>query len=135
MRHLTEWFPSFLADGSGIQLPAGPSVMKVGRVTVQARQPDGSLRRGNLWETIAIPEIRAQAANHAFERSFRAAADRFGVLPLPGLNEALAKLSAAGIKICLMSSLSRPAMSLIVERLDWGQRADNIGESRRYDWR
>ena len=71
-------------------------------------------------------EIRAQAANHAFERSFRAAADRFGVLPLPGLNEALAKLSAAGIKICLMSSLSRPAMSLIVERLDWGQRADLV---------
>jgi phosphoglycolate phosphatase len=55
---------------------------------------------------------------------FRAAVDRFGILPLPGLNEALAKLSAAGIKICLMSSLSRPAMSLIVERLDWGQRAD-----------
>src|SRR3954454_9464477 len=43
-------------------------------------------------------EIRAQAASHAFERSFRAAADRFGVLPLPGLNEPLAKLSAAGIK-------------------------------------
>ena len=71
-------------------------------------------------------EIRAQAANHAFERSFRAAADRFGVLPLPGVNEALAKLSAADIKICLMSSLSRPALSLIVERLDWRQRADLI---------
>ena len=71
-------------------------------------------------------EIRAQAASHAFERSFRAAVDRFGVLPLPGLNEALAKLSAAGIKICLMSSLSRPATSLVVERLDWGQRADLV---------
>ena len=63
-------------------------------------------------------EIRAQAANHAFERSFRTAVDRFGVLPLPGVNEALAKLSAAGVKICLMSSLSRPATSLVVERLD-----------------
>jgi phosphonatase-like hydrolase len=71
-------------------------------------------------------EIRAQAANLAFERSFRAAADRFGVLPLPGVNEALAKLSAAGIKICLVSSLSRPALSLIMERLDWGQRADLV---------
>jgi hypothetical protein len=28
-------------------------------------------------------EIRAQAANLSFERSFRAAADRFGALPLP----------------------------------------------------
>jgi phosphonatase-like hydrolase len=71
-------------------------------------------------------EIRAQAAALAFERSFRAAVDRFGILPLPGVNEALAKLSAAGIKICLMSSLSRPALSLIVERLDWGQRADLV---------
>jgi uncharacterized protein (TIGR03086 family) len=26
VRHLTDWFPSFLAAGSGIQLPAGPSV-------------------------------------------------------------------------------------------------------------
>ena len=26
VRHLTEWFPAFLAAGSGIQLPAGPSV-------------------------------------------------------------------------------------------------------------
>ncbi len=71
-------------------------------------------------------EIRAQAANLAFERSFRAAVDRFGVLPLPGVNEALAKLSAAGIKICLMSSLSRSALSLIVEHLEWGQRADLV---------
>lgn len=71
-------------------------------------------------------EVRAQAADLAFERSFRAAVDRFGILPLPGVNEALAKLSAAGIKTCLMSSLSRPALSLIVERLDWGQRADLV---------
>ena len=69
-------------------------------------------------------EIRAQAANLAFERSFQAALDRFGVLPLPGANDALAKLTAAGIKVCLVSSLSRPAVSLIVERLDWQQRVD-----------
>ncbi len=71
-------------------------------------------------------EIRAQAANLAFERSFRAAVDRFGVLPLPGANEALAKLTAAGTKICLVSSLSRPALSLVMERLDWWQRADLV---------
>ncbi len=71
-------------------------------------------------------EIRAEVANLAFERSFQAAVDRFGVLPLPGVNEALAKLSAAGIKVCLMSSLSRPALNLIVERLDWSQRADLV---------
>ncbi len=71
-------------------------------------------------------EIRAQAANLAFERSFQAALDRFGVLPLPGANDALAKLTAAGIKVCLVSPLSRPALSLIVERLDWWQRVDLV---------
>ena len=71
-------------------------------------------------------EIRAQAANLAFERSFQAAVDRFGALPLPGANDALAKLAAAGIKVCLMSCLSRPALSLVMERLAWWQRADLI---------
>jgi phosphoglycolate phosphatase len=56
-------------------------------------------------------EIRAQAANLAFERSFQAVVDRFGALPLPGANEALAKLTAAGLKVCLLSSLSRPALT------------------------
>ncbi len=71
-------------------------------------------------------EIRAQAANLSFERSFRAAVDRFGVLPLPGANEALAKLTAAGLKVCLLSSLSRPALGVIMERLDWRQRTDLV---------
>jgi phosphonatase-like hydrolase len=69
-------------------------------------------------------EIRAQAANLAFERSFRAAVDRFGALPLPGTNEALAKLTASGVKVCLLSGLSRSAVGLIVDRLGWRQRAD-----------
>jgi len=71
-------------------------------------------------------EIRAQAANLAFERSFQAAADRFGVLPRPGANDALAKLAAAGTRLCLMSCLSRPAFSLIMERVGWWQRGDLI---------
>ncbi len=53
-------------------------------------------------------EIRAQAANLAFERSFQAVLDRFGVLPLPGANDALAKLTAAGIKVCLCPPCPSP---------------------------
>ena len=71
-------------------------------------------------------EIRAQAANLAFERSFQAAVDRFGALPRPGANDALAKLAAAGTRLCLMSCLSRPAFILIMERLGWWQRGDLI---------
>jgi len=69
-------------------------------------------------------EFRAKAASLAFERSFHAAVDRFGVLPLPGANDAMDKLAAAGTRLCLLSCLSRPALSLIVERLGWWHRAD-----------
>jgi phosphonatase-like hydrolase len=70
--------------------------------------------------------IRAQAANLAFERSFLAAVDRFGVSPVPGAEDALTKLAAGGIKVCLVANLSRPALSLLLERLGWWQRADLI---------
>jgi phosphoglycolate phosphatase len=70
--------------------------------------------------------IRAQAANLAFERSFLAAADRFGVSPVAGADDALTKLAAGGTKVCLVASLSRPALSLILERLGWWRRADLI---------
>jgi phosphonatase-like hydrolase len=69
-------------------------------------------------------EIRAQAASLAFEGSFKAAVDRFGALPLQGANEALDKLAAADIKVCLLSGLSRSELGLIVDRLGWWNRAD-----------
>jgi phosphoglycolate phosphatase len=70
--------------------------------------------------------VRAQAASMAFERSFLAAVDRFGVSPIPGADDALTKLAAGGTKVCLVTSLSRQAQSLLVERLGWWQRADLI---------
>jgi phosphoglycolate phosphatase len=71
-------------------------------------------------------EIRAQAANLAFERSCQAAGDRVGAQPLPGANDALAKLAAAGTRVCLMSCLSRSAFGLVMDRLGWWQRGDLI---------
>jgi len=46
--------------------------------------------------------------------------------PLPGANDALAKLAAAGTKVCLMSCLSRSAFGLVMERLGWWQRGDQV---------
>jgi phosphoglycolate phosphatase len=69
-------------------------------------------------------EIRAQAASLSFERSFRAAVDRFGALPLPGVNDAMARLTAAGVKVCLLSCLSKSALGQIVDRLGWWRRTD-----------
>jgi phosphoglycolate phosphatase len=96
------------------------------RSMVQFDRTRGWLPADVMHTLFPEDEFRAQAASLAFERSFQAALDRFGALPLPGANEALAKLTAAGTKVCLMSGLSRPAVSLIMERLAWWQRADLI---------
>ncbi len=96
------------------------------RSMVQFDRARGSIPADVMRSVFPEDEIRAQAASMAFERSFRAAVDRFGALPLPGANDALAKITAAGVKVCLLSCLSRPALSLIVERLGWWQRADLI---------
>jgi phosphoglycolate phosphatase len=52
-------------------------------------------------------EPRAQAASLAFERSFRAAAQRFG-LDLPAdVADAMGKTAGSGARICLLTMLSR----------------------------
>ena len=123
------------ADGQVLERAFAEAIATQGLVTgtaayvrsmVQFDRTRGWPPAGVMRSLFPDDEIRAQVANLAFERSFHAAVDRFGVLPLPGANEALAKLTAAGVKICLVSSLSRPALSLIMERLDWWQRADLV---------
>src|ERR1700748_410396 len=67
----------------------------------QGRAPAAVLR--DLFED---DEPRAQAAALAFDRSFRAAAQRFGVdLPVD-VGDAIGKTAGSGAKICLLTMLS-----------------------------
>jgi len=124
-----------VADGSVLERAFAEAIATQGVVTgtvaytramVQFDRTRGWPPADVVRSVFGEDEIRAQAANLAFERSFQTAVDRFGALPRPGANDALAKLTAAGIKVCLVSSLSRPALSLILARLGWWQRADLI---------
>jgi phosphonatase-like hydrolase len=121
------------ADGSVLERAFAEAIATQGVVTGTAAYVKSMVQfdRTRGWSPAEVirslfpeDEMRAEAAIHSFERSFQTAVDRFGALPLPGANEALAKLSAAGIKVCLLSCLSRPALSLVTERLGWWQRAD-----------
>jgi phosphoglycolate phosphatase len=70
-----------------------------------------------LYELFEGDEPRAQAASLAFDRSFRAAAERFGVgLPLD-LVAVLGKIAGSGAKICLISALSRAACGEMLARI------------------
>ena len=78
----------------------------------RGRPPADVLR--DLFES---DQPRAQAASLAFDRSFRAAAERFGVAAPSDVAAALGKLAGSGTKICLLSALSRDAFSEILGRL------------------
>lgn len=62
-----------------------------------------------LNEIFSGDQPRAQAASLAFDRSFRAAAERFGVTAPADVVAALTKVAGAGARICLISGLSGEA--------------------------
>jgi phosphoglycolate phosphatase len=70
-----------------------------------------------LRETFDGDELRAQAASLAFDRSFRAAAERFGMTMPPDVVAALTKAAASGAKVCLLSGLSRAACGDLLDEL------------------
>ena len=117
---------SIVIDGSVVERAFADAIATQGIVTgtqdyarsmvrldrARGRPPADVLR--DLFEN---DEPRAQAASLAFDRSFRAAADRFGVAVPPDVTAALGKLAGSGTKICLLSALSRDASSEILGRL------------------
>lgn len=70
-----------------------------------------------LFDFFENDEPRAQAACLAFDRSFRAAADRFGVAAPADVAAAFGEIAGSGAKICLLSALSREACGEILDRL------------------
>src|SRR6516225_4864999 len=67
---------------------------------------------------------RAEAAALSFERSFRAAIDRNGLLPVPGAREALEGLRESGIRICMITGLSRRLLGIVLDTLGWWRMVD-----------
>jgi phosphoglycolate phosphatase len=67
---------------------------------------------------------RAEAAALSFERSFRAAVDRTGLSPVPGAEEAITELRRRGVRICVISGLSRRLVGVVLDTLDWWRRID-----------
>lgn len=71
-------------------------------------------------------EAQAQAASLTFERSYEGVIGRAGLVPPPGTVEALEKLRAAGVKICLTTGFSRTTINGMLSALNWSDKVDLV---------
>ncbi|MBO0804338.1 MAG: haloacid dehalogenase [Nocardiopsaceae bacterium] len=79
-----------------------------------------------LRELFEGDETRAQAACLAFDQSFSAAAERFGVAASPEVLAPFGKVSAAGRRVCSLTTLSRGAAGPLIGQLHLHGPADLV---------
>jgi phosphoglycolate phosphatase len=107
---------SIVVDGSIVERAFAEAIATQGivagtqdyaRSMVRLDRSHGRAPAAVLRDMFDGDEPRAQAASLAFERSFRAAAQRFG-LDLPvDVADAMGKTAGSGARICLITMLSR----------------------------
>jgi phosphoglycolate phosphatase len=69
---------------------------------------------------------RAEAATLAFDRSYRLAVDRSGLVPMPGAAEALQQIRGSGVRVCFITGLSRGLLGLVLDSLGWWRQVDLV---------
>src|ERR1700691_6185368 len=112
------WFhlASIVIDGSIVERAFAEAIATQGivagtqdyaRSMVRFDRSHGRAPAAVLRDLFEGDEPRAQAASLAFERSFRAAAQRFSLDMPADVADALGKAAGSGAKICLLTMLSR----------------------------
>jgi phosphoglycolate phosphatase len=111
---------SIVIDGSIVERAFAEAIATQGIVTgtqdyarsmVRFARSHGRAPAAVLRDLFEGDEPRAQAASLAFERSFRAAAHRFSLDMPADVADALGKTAGSGVKICLLTMLSRRSCS------------------------
>ena len=67
---------------------------------------------------------QAEAAALSFERSCRTTFDRTGLAAQPGAEDAISSLREAGVRVCVVTSLSRRLLGLALDTLGWWRQFD-----------
>jgi phosphoglycolate phosphatase len=67
---------------------------------------------------------RAEAAALSFERSFRAAIDRHGLTPVHGAQHVIEGLRDSGLRVCMITGLSRRLLGIVLDTLGWWRLVD-----------
>ena len=107
---------SIVIDGSIVERAFAEAIATQGLVAgtqdyarsmVRFDRSQGRAPAAVLHDLFDGDEPRAQAASLAFERSFRATAQRFGLDVPVDVADAMGKTAGSGAKICLLTMLSR----------------------------
>ncbi len=69
-------------------------------------------------------ETGAWHANEAFEAAYGAGLAAGGAEPIPGAVEAIAKLRAGGVQVCLTTGFSAKTLDALLDALAWHDRVD-----------
>jgi phosphonatase-like hydrolase len=101
-----------------------PGTGAYARDMVQVNRSGGAPPLDVMHTLFSRDDAQAQAAYVAFERSYRAIVDRFGLTAAPGAVEAISKLSGSHVKVCLISGFSQAINRLVLDRLGMTRHAD-----------
>jgi phosphonatase-like hydrolase len=71
-----------------------------------------------------LPETEAQQANAAFEAAYSQLVQAGHCEPIPGAEQAIKDLRAAGVKVALTTGFARPTQDAIIAALGWQDLAD-----------
>jgi phosphonatase-like hydrolase len=124
---------SIVSDGSVLEKAFAEAIATQGvvpgtaayaRSMVVVDRSSGRPPRDVMHTLFADDEAQAQAAYLSFERSYRTVVDRFGITTVAGVQDTLAKLSGAHLKVCVISGFSRPTSRLVLERAGISRAAD-----------
>jgi phosphonatase-like hydrolase len=94
-----------------------PGTAAYARHMVQVNRSAGAPPLDVMHTLFSQDDAQAQAAYVAFERSYRAIVDRFGLTAAPGAVEAISKLTGSHVKVCLISGFSLGVNRLVLDRL------------------
>lgn len=103
-----------------------PGTTAYARCMVHVHQASGQGEIDIFRRMFPGNEARAQAGSLAFTRSLAAAIDRGALSPLPAADAALEKLADAGLRLCLISGLSRELSGRALRALGWRDRVDLV---------
>jgi phosphoglycolate phosphatase len=103
-----------------------PGTTEYARCMVQVHRDSGRHVADIFRGMFPGNEARAQAGSLAFSRSFTASIDRGMLSPLPGMEAALGKLGAAGLRLCVISGFSGQLSAQVLRALGWYDRIDLV---------